>query len=73
MFLEPEEDQITTRAVTMVRTKGAVVVSFTFFGSSFLFINSHLSCKSSSFITLGINSHLSCKSSSFIILGMCRL
>ncbi|XP_069120497.1 phosphatidylinositol polyphosphate 5-phosphatase type IV-like isoform X2 [Argopecten irradians] len=38
---EPEEDQVTTRAVTMVKTKGAVAVSFTFFGTSFLFINSH--------------------------------
>ncbi|XP_060083363.1 phosphatidylinositol polyphosphate 5-phosphatase type IV-like [Ylistrum balloti] len=38
---EPEEDQVTTRAVTMVKTKGAVAVSFSFFGTSFLFINSH--------------------------------
>ncbi|XP_033731950.1 phosphatidylinositol polyphosphate 5-phosphatase type IV-like isoform X2 [Pecten maximus] len=38
---EAEEDQVTTRAVTMVKTKGAVAVAFSFFGTSFLFINSH--------------------------------
>ncbi|XP_021348576.1 72 kDa inositol polyphosphate 5-phosphatase-like isoform X2 [Mizuhopecten yessoensis] len=38
---DADEDQVTTRAVTMVKTKGAVAVSFSFFGSSFLFINSH--------------------------------
>lgn len=37
----PEEDQVTTRAVTMVKTKGAVAISFTFFGTSFVFLNCH--------------------------------
>lgn len=38
----PEDEQISTRAVTMVRTKGAVAISFYFFGTSFLFVNCHL-------------------------------
>lgn len=37
----PEEDQVTTRAVTMVKTKGAVAISFSFFGTSFVFLNCH--------------------------------
>lgn len=37
----PEDDLVQTRAVTMVKTKGAIAVSFNFFGTSFLFINSH--------------------------------
>ncbi|KAK3087489.1 hypothetical protein FSP39_006595 [Pinctada imbricata] len=36
-----EEDIVTTRAVTMVKTKGAVAISFCFFGTSMLFVNSH--------------------------------
>ncbi|KAK6195875.1 hypothetical protein SNE40_001212 [Patella caerulea] len=38
----PEEDIISTRAVTMVKTKGAIAISLSFFGSSILFINCHL-------------------------------
>ncbi|CAC5398640.1 INPP5E [Mytilus coruscus] len=37
----PEEDQVTTRAVTMVKTKGAVAIAFSFFGTSFVFLNCH--------------------------------
>ncbi|KAL4219311.1 inositol polyphosphate 5-phosphatase [Mactra antiquata] len=37
----PEDDLVQTRAVTMVKTKGAIAVSFQFFGTSFLFINCH--------------------------------
>ncbi|XP_041371073.1 phosphatidylinositol polyphosphate 5-phosphatase type IV-like [Gigantopelta aegis] len=37
----PEEDSVSTRALTMVRTKGAVAMCFKFFGTSFLFINCH--------------------------------
>ena len=29
----------------MVRTKGAVAISFHFFGTSFLFVNCHLTCE----------------------------
>ncbi|KAK3594692.1 hypothetical protein CHS0354_001644 [Potamilus streckersoni] len=37
----PEDDIVQTRAVTMVKTKGAIGVGFTFFGNSYLFINCH--------------------------------
>ncbi|GAB1607814.1 72 kDa inositol polyphosphate 5-phosphatase-like [Argonauta hians] len=37
----PEEDSLTTRAVTMIKTKGSVAVAMTFFGTSMLFIISH--------------------------------
>lgn len=37
----PEDDIVQTRAVTMVKTKGAIAVGFQFFGTSFLFINCH--------------------------------
>ncbi|XP_071154192.1 phosphatidylinositol polyphosphate 5-phosphatase type IV-like isoform X1 [Mytilus edulis] len=37
----PDEDQVTTRAVTMVKTKGAVAIAFSFFGTSFVFLNCH--------------------------------
>ncbi|XP_053380389.1 phosphatidylinositol polyphosphate 5-phosphatase type IV-like [Mercenaria mercenaria] len=37
----PEDDLVQTRAVTMVKTKGAIAVSFQFFGTSFIFINCH--------------------------------
>ncbi|XP_052790393.1 uncharacterized protein LOC128224553 [Mya arenaria] len=37
----PEDDLVQTRAVTMVKTKGAIAIGFQFFGTSFLFINSH--------------------------------
>eukprot|EP00062_Callorhinchus_milii_P017236 gi/632969370/ref/XP_007901051.1/ PREDICTED: 72 kDa inositol polyphosphate 5-phosphatase [Callorhinchus milii] len=38
---EVEHATVTTRIVSQIRTKGAVGVSFTFFGTSFLFITSH--------------------------------
>ncbi|BFZ20593.1 hypothetical protein BsWGS_23632 [Bradybaena similaris] len=38
----PEDDAISLRAVTMVKTKGAVGICFTLFGTSYLFINCHL-------------------------------
>ncbi|KAL3872020.1 hypothetical protein ACJMK2_039991 [Sinanodonta woodiana] len=37
----PEDDIVQTRAVTMVKTKGAIGIGFTFFGNSYLFINCH--------------------------------
>ncbi|PRD26067.1 UNVERIFIED_CONTAM: Inpp5e [Trichonephila clavipes] len=39
---EPEEASVTTRPGSMVKTKGAVAVCFMLFGTSFLFVNSHL-------------------------------
>ncbi|KFM64114.1 inositol polyphosphate 5-phosphatase, partial [Stegodyphus mimosarum] len=39
---EPEDASVATRPVSMVKTKGAVAICFTFFGTSFLFVNSHL-------------------------------
>ncbi|XP_022108792.1 uncharacterized protein LOC110989031 [Acanthaster planci] len=36
-----EDDTVSTRAFSMIKTKGAVAAGFTFFGTSFLFINSH--------------------------------
>ncbi|GIY82478.1 inositol polyphosphate 5-phosphatase E [Caerostris darwini] len=39
---EPEDASVATRPGTMVKTKGAVAVCFMFFGSSLLFVNSHL-------------------------------
>ncbi|GBM77311.1 Inositol polyphosphate 5-phosphatase E [Araneus ventricosus] len=39
---EPEEASVATRPGTMVKTKGAVAVCFMCFGTSFLFVNSHL-------------------------------
>ena len=44
-FSVPEDDLVQTRAVTMVKTKGAIAISFNFFGTSFLFINSHFTRK----------------------------
>lgn len=41
----PEDDIVSLRAVTMVKTKGAIGISFSVFGTSFLFINCHLTCK----------------------------
>lgn len=38
----PEEDVLSLRAVTMVKTKGAIGISFSLFGTSYLFINCHL-------------------------------
>lgn len=37
---------MTTRIVSQIKTKGALGVSFTFFGTSLLFITSHFTCKS---------------------------
>lgn len=36
---------MTTRIVSQIKTKGALGVSFTFFGTSLLFITSHFTCK----------------------------
>ncbi|KAE8601152.1 hypothetical protein XENTR_v10013556 [Xenopus tropicalis] len=38
---EVEYATVTTRFFPMIKTKGAVAASFTFFGTSFLFINAH--------------------------------
>ncbi|XP_072908418.1 phosphatidylinositol polyphosphate 5-phosphatase type IV isoform X1 [Hemitrygon akajei] len=38
---EVEQAAVTTRIISQVKTKGAVGISFTFFGTSFLFISSH--------------------------------
>ncbi|XP_068105224.1 phosphatidylinositol polyphosphate 5-phosphatase type IV [Hyperolius riggenbachi] len=38
---EVESATVTTRIVSQIKTKGALAVSFTFFGTSFLFITSH--------------------------------
>lgn len=38
---EVESATVTTRIVSQIKTKGALGVSFTFFGTSFLFITSH--------------------------------
>ncbi|XP_046558311.1 LOW QUALITY PROTEIN: phosphatidylinositol polyphosphate 5-phosphatase type IV-like [Haliotis rubra] len=37
----PEDDFVTTRAMTMVRTKGSIACCFSMFGSSYLFLNCH--------------------------------
>ncbi|XP_059152156.1 phosphatidylinositol polyphosphate 5-phosphatase type IV-like [Physella acuta] len=39
---EPEDDIISLRALTMVKTKGAIGMCMTLFGTSYLFINCHL-------------------------------
>ena len=41
----PEDDVVSLRAVSVVKTKGAIGISFSMFGTSFLFINCHLTCK----------------------------
>ncbi|KAJ8339051.1 hypothetical protein SKAU_G00358370 [Synaphobranchus kaupii] len=38
---EVEHATVTTRIISQIKTKGAVGVSFTFFGTSFLFVTSH--------------------------------
>ncbi|XP_054440774.1 phosphatidylinositol polyphosphate 5-phosphatase type IV isoform X2 [Pteronotus mesoamericanus] len=38
---EVESGTVTTRIVSQIKTKGALAVAFTFFGTSFLFITSH--------------------------------
>ncbi|XP_005088851.1 phosphatidylinositol polyphosphate 5-phosphatase type IV [Aplysia californica] len=38
----PEDNVISLRAMTMVKTKGAIGICFTLFGTSYLFINCHL-------------------------------
>lgn len=42
---EVEHATVTTRIISQIKTKGAVAVAFTFFGTSFLFITSHFTCK----------------------------
>lgn len=36
-----EDDKVTTRMVSQVKTKGAVAIAFQFFGTSLLFVNAH--------------------------------
>ena len=38
----PETDNYSTRIGKMIKTKGAVAIAFMLFGTSFLFVNSHL-------------------------------
>ncbi|KAL8596572.1 hypothetical protein ACOMHN_059713 [Nucella lapillus] len=38
----PEDDVVSLRAMSMVKTKGAIGICFSMFGTSFLFINCHL-------------------------------
>uniref|UniRef100_A0A147BG75 Putative inositol polyphosphate 5-phosphatase n=1 Tax=Ixodes ricinus TaxID=34613 RepID=A0A147BG75_IXORI len=45
----PEEATHATRPVSAVKTKGAVAIAFQFFGSSMLFINSHLTAHDKKF------------------------
>lgn len=40
-FSEVEHATVTTRIISQIKTKGAVGIAFTFFGTSFLFITSH--------------------------------
>ncbi|KAM4697036.1 phosphatidylinositol polyphosphate 5-phosphatase type IV [Rhinophrynus dorsalis] len=40
-YSEIEFATVTTRMVSQIKTKGALAISFTFFGTSFLFITSH--------------------------------
>lgn len=42
---EVEHATVTTRIISQIKTKGAVGIAFTFFGTSFLFITSHFTCK----------------------------
>lgn len=44
-FTEVEHATVTTRIISQIKTKGAVGIGFTFFGTSFLFITSHFTCK----------------------------
>ena len=40
-----EEDTVTVRAFKQIKTKGAVAIAFTMFGTSFIFIGSHFKAK----------------------------
>lgn len=42
---EVEHATVTTRIISQIKTKGAVGIAFTFFGTSFLFITSHFTCE----------------------------
>lgn len=42
---EVEYATVTTRIVSQIKTKGALGICFTFFGTSFLFITSHFTCE----------------------------
>lgn len=42
---EAEHATVTTRIISQIKTKGALGIAFTFFGTSFLFITSHFTCK----------------------------
>lgn len=42
---EAEHATVTTRIISQIKTKGALGIAFTFFGTSFLFVTSHFTCK----------------------------
>lgn len=42
---EVEHATVTTRIISQIKTKGAVGICFTFFGTSFLFVTSHFTCE----------------------------
>lgn len=41
----PEHSTVTTRIISQIKTKGALGIALTFFGTSFLFITSHFTCE----------------------------
>lgn len=42
---EVEHATVTTRIISQIKTKGAVGIALTFFGTSFLFLTSHFTCE----------------------------
>lgn len=42
---EAEHATVTTRIISQIKTKGALGIAVTFFGTSFLFITSHFTCE----------------------------
>ena len=48
---EVEHATVTTRIFSQIKTKGAVGVGFTFFGTSFLFITSHFTCENNKLLS----------------------
>lgn len=51
---EVEHATVTTRIISQIKTKGAVGVAFVFFGTSFLFITSHFTCRWKHFFLCGL-------------------
>lgn len=51
---EVEHATVTTRIISQIKTKGAVGVAFVFFGTSFLFITSHFTCRWKYFFLCGL-------------------